>query len=260
MKTRLTAAGLHFLASALVISFCLYVIYFIWYPKPFYTIHSVFDAVKIVLSVDLVLGPFLTLLIYNTSKPRKELVRDIAIIIVIQLSALSWGMHVTYKMRPVFFVFQGDTFYPIIKQDIDLDTVNSEVPAPAIWERPKMVYIEPLKGKDAIQRLQELAKGGPIKGDMYRPELYKPLSLQEDSTYRQDVIRQAMSYSRLLKSKTWKPGVEQLVSSRGGRIEDYLFYPVENDRFSGLIAFRKADFSVAGLVNPQETSSLRGTK
>ena len=250
MKTRLAAAGLHFLASALVISICLSIIYFIWYPKPFYTIHSVFDAVKIVLAVDLVLGPFLTLVIFNTSKPRKELIRDMTIIVLVQIAALSWGMHVTYKMRPIFFVFYSDTFYPILKADINLEELNKEVSPPAIWESPKMIYIEPLRGKDAIQRLNEMAQGIGLRGEMYQPGKYRPLFLQEDSAYRQDIISQAMPYSVLLKSKTWKPGVEQLVASRGGVIEDYLFYPVENDRFNGLIAYKKSDFSCAGLVNP----------
>ncbi|GMR21001.1 MAG: hypothetical protein BMS9Abin36_1599 [Gammaproteobacteria bacterium] len=248
MKTRLAAAGLHFLASALVISLSLYVIYFIWYPKPFYIIHSVFDAVKIVLSVDLVLGPFLTLVIFNKLKPRKELIRDISIIIIIQVSALIWGMHITYKMRPVFFVFQADTFYPIIKEDIDLENLNKAVSLPAAWQSPKIIYIEPLKGKNAIQRLKDAAKGAGLKGEMYKTEKYKPLSLQEDSEYRQDIIKQAMSYSFLQNSKTWKAGVEQLVLSQGGVIEDYLFYPVENDRFRGLIAYNKTDFSIAGLI------------
>lgn len=249
MKTRLVAAGLHLLASAFVISLSLFVIYFIWYPNPFYIIHSVFDAVKIVLAVDLVLGPFLTLIIFNTQKPRKELVRDMSIILIIQISALSWGMHITHKMRPVFYVFQADTFYPIVKGDLDLENSVLAVSLPAIWQSPKTVYIEPLKGKDAIERFKEATKGGGLKGEMYQTEKYRPLSLQEDSEYRQDVIKQAMSYSILLNSKTWKPGVEALVSSRGGVIEDYLFYPVENDRFSGLVAYNKKDFSVAGLVD-----------
>ncbi|VAW80733.1 hypothetical protein MNBD_GAMMA15-136 [hydrothermal vent metagenome] len=250
MKARLAAAGLHFLASAFVISLSLYVIYFIWYPNPFYTMHSVFDAVKIVLAVDLVLGPFLTLVIFNTSKPRKELIRDISIILIIQVSALTWGMHVTYKMRPTFFVFQADTFYPIIREDIDLENLNKEVSPPAIWQSPVTIYIEPLKGMDAIQRLKEAAKGGGLTGEMYKTEKYKPLSLKTDNEYRQDIISQAMSYDFLQKSKTWKSGVEELVLSQGGVIEDYLFYPVENDRFRGLIAFKKTDFSIAGLVAP----------
>jgi len=248
LKTRLAAAGLHLLMSALVISLSLSVIYFVWYPKPFYIIHSVFDAVKIVLLVDLVLGPLLTLVVFNRQKPRKVLMRDMSIILIIQISALSWGMHVTYKMRPVYFVFQGDTFFPVVKEEINSDDSNDAVARPAIWQSPKTVYIEPLDKKIAIQRIKDFAKGKKIESELYQTEKYKPLSLQEDSEYRREVTRQAMPYSILLESKTWKTGVEQLVSSRGGVIEDYLFYPVENDRFRGLIAYNRKDYSYAGLV------------
>jgi hypothetical protein len=250
LKKRLVAASLHFLASVIVISLSLYVIYFIWYPKPFYTIHSVFEAVKIVLSVDLILGPFLMLVIYNQLKPRKELVRDILVIIIFQISALFWGLHITYKMRPIFFVFQADTFYPVTKEEVDLNDLSSNISAPGIWQTPKMIYIEPLKGKEAVQRMKGLSSGVKIQGEMYQTSKYKALSLQKDSEYQQDVIKQAMNSAFLLQSQVWKPGVEKLIATQGGEIEDYLFYPVVNDRFfRGLIAFNKDDFSVAGLVS-----------
>ena len=105
LKTRVIAAGLHFIVSFIVISIALSIIYFIWYPKPFYIIHSVFDAVKVALIVDLVLGPFLTFVVFNLSKPRLELIRDLSIIVLLQVVALSWGLHITHKMRPDFFCF-----------------------------------------------------------------------------------------------------------------------------------------------------------
>ena len=250
MKTRFIAAGLHFLASVLVISLALSVVYFIWYPEPFYIIHSVFDAVKIALIVDLVLGPFLTLVIFNISKPRSELIRDISIIVLFQLAALSWGLHITYKMRPVFLVFQGETFYTMIKEDIKLDELNENVYLPSIWQRTKPVYVEPLSAEDAVQRMDIITHGGMVEGEMYQAANYKPLSIKMDNVYMQDILNHATSYTVLLKSETWKKKIEQFLISRGGAGEDYLFYSIENPgKFTGIIIYNKDDFSFAGLMD-----------
>jgi len=250
LKTRIIAASLHFLVSILIVSLSLSVIYFIWYPNPFHSIHSVIDAVKIVVFVDLLLGPFLTFIVYNPLKSRKELISDLTIIIVIQIAALSWGLHITHKMRPLFFVFQGDTFYPILKEEINLKNLNSAVSAPAIWQSPKTIYIKRLKGDALNQRMGDILNGKKVKGEMYEANKYLPLSLDDNNEYRQDVEKNAMSYNVLLNSKTWAARVKKLILSKGGSIEDYLFYPVENDQiFRGLIAFNKKDFSFVGLVH-----------
>lgn len=250
MKTRLTAAGVHFLGSVIIISLFLSFVYFIWYPEPFYIIHSVFDAVKIALLVDLVLGPFLTMVIFNVLKPRSELIRDISIIVLFQIVALSWGLHITYKMRPVFLVFQGETFYTMIKEDIKLDELNENVSLPSIWQRTKPVYVEPLSSEEVVQRMDIIIHGGILEGEMYQAGRYKPLSMQMDNVYMQDILNHATSYTVLLESKTWKKKVEDFLKSHGGQGEDYLFYSIENPgKFTGIIIFNKKDFSFAGLVD-----------
>ena len=249
MKTRLVAAGLHFLGSALVISLSLSVIYFIWYPEPFYTIHSVFDAVKIVLVVDLVLGPFLTMVVFDLSKQRSELMRDISIIIIFQIIALGWGLHITYKMRPLFLVFQGETFYSMVKGDLKMADLNETVSSPHILQRPISVYVEPLTSEEAVKQMEVITSGGKINGEMYKVEKYKPLSMQTENEYMQDVLKHATTHTLLLESKTWKNKVEQFLKSQGGNGDDYLFYSIENPaKFSGIIIFNKKDFSFAGLM------------
>ncbi len=250
MKTRLIAAGMHLLVSALVISLALSVVYFIWYPKPFYIIHSVFDAVKIALIVDLVLGPFLILVIFNLKKPRSELIWDIFIIVLFQIAALSWGLHITYKMRPVFLVFQGETFYTMSKEDIKLDDLNENVSLPSVLQRMKPVYVEPLSSEDAVKRMDIITHGGMVEGEMYQAANYNPLSMRMDNVYMEDILNHATSYTVLLKSRTWKKKVEQFLISQGGAGEDYLFYSIENPgKFTGIIVYNKDDFSFAGLMD-----------
>lgn len=249
MKIRLASAGVHFLVSAFIISLFLSVVYFVWYPSPFDTMHSVFDAVIIVLVVDLVLGPFLTFVVFNVKKPRSELIRDLSIIFLIQISAFIWGIYITYDMRPSFLVFQGDTFYSVINKDIDSGKLKENISLPAIWQQPKLVYIEPLTGGAGVKFMENIMENGG-EGLFYDAEKYQPLLKEKGNTFLKDVINHKIEMKILLRSEVNKLAVEEFLQSHGGVIEDYLFFPVENgNEYVGIIVFNKSDFSVSGVFN-----------
>ena len=50
----------HFLLSAVIVSVILACIFFVWYPSPLFEINGATDILKILVGVDLVLGPLLT--------------------------------------------------------------------------------------------------------------------------------------------------------------------------------------------------------
>lgn len=249
MMTRLVFAGVHFIVSALIISLFLSGVYFIWYPTPFDTMHSVFDVVKIVLVVDLVLGPFLTFVVFNVNKPRAELVRDLCIVFLMQISAFVWGVYVTYDMRPGFLVFQGGTFYSVINKDIDSGKLNENISFPAVWERPRLAYIEPLKGGAGVKFMENILKNGG-EGLFYDAEKYQPLTKEKDNSFLSDVINHQLTANIVLRSEVNKLAVDKFLKSHGGVFEDYLFYPVENgNEYVGIIIFNKSDFSMVGVFD-----------
>lgn len=244
MKSRLMASGIHLLISAVVISVFMLVVYFIWYPYPYYRIHSTIDVVKITLGVDLVLGPLITLLIFNTQKPRTVLARDISVIILFQISALLWGIHVTHKMHPLFLVFQQKTFYSVIKQDIDMDRLSKNVSAPGFFQRPKMVYMEPMETKDKVRVfLGMLNKDG--RDMMFQASLYKPFS---DNNI-EDVLAQALDKSRWLNQPVQQKKIDTFLGLHGGVAEDYAFYPIVSGDYKGTLVFKRSDFSIIGLID-----------
>jgi len=60
----------------------------------------------LVLIVDVCLGPLLTLAVFDPKK--KELKRDLSIILLIQLSALFYGIYTVSVARPAYIVFAVD--------------------------------------------------------------------------------------------------------------------------------------------------------
>jgi len=73
----------------------------------------------LVCSVDVVLGPLLTFVIFDTRKPRSEIVRDLTIIAVLQLSGLCYGVHTVYLARPVVIAFEGKLFRVVSAIEIE---------------------------------------------------------------------------------------------------------------------------------------------
>src|SRR5215472_14210875 len=105
MRFRLKAFGLHLLGSVSALFLVLGSLYLGWYRWPGWYLSSVLHVVGIVVMVDLVLGPTLTLIVANPGKPRRELVRDISMIVTVQLAALLYGTVTLWGGRPLYYTF-----------------------------------------------------------------------------------------------------------------------------------------------------------
>lgn len=105
---RMKAFGAHLLVSALLAASCAGLVFLLWYPSGYAAMSGVADVFWLLLGVDVVMGPLLTLVVFNTKKPRKELVRDLAMVLVLQLGALGYGVSTVFAGRPVHLVFEYD--------------------------------------------------------------------------------------------------------------------------------------------------------
>lgn len=116
MKQRLIASLIHFGLSALVAIVFGGIVFGMWYPNQLDIATGVTAIFLLVLGVDVVLGPLLTLIVFNPLK--KELKRDLLIIVVIQLAALFYGMQSVYEGRPIYVAFNIDRFDLVQASDI----------------------------------------------------------------------------------------------------------------------------------------------
>ncbi len=110
LPARLRASAIHFGLSLVVFLILLGVIVCIWYPGALFWIDGGMTGVQILIAVDLVLGPLLTLIIYNPTKTRRHIMIDFMFIAAIQISALVWGVNTIYEQKPQAIVFDGAAF------------------------------------------------------------------------------------------------------------------------------------------------------
>jgi len=125
MHFRLKLFSLHLLSSAAVLTLILGSLYFGWYGWPGWYLTDVTQVVVVMVCVDVVLGPTLTLIIANQKKSRRELTRDIGIIVAVQLCALTYGSVSLWSGRPLYYAFSENVLQLVQAYDIDAQEANS---------------------------------------------------------------------------------------------------------------------------------------
>ena len=124
MRFRLKAFSLHLLSSATVLTLILGSLYFGWYRWPGWHLTDVKTVVLVMVCVDVVLGPTLTFIIANQKKSRRELTRDIGIIVAVQLCALTYGSVSLWNGRPLYYAF-SETVLQLV-QAYDIEAADAE--------------------------------------------------------------------------------------------------------------------------------------
>ncbi|MBC7404339.1 MAG: hypothetical protein H7252_01470 [Cytophaga sp.] len=125
MKIRLIAFSCHLVLSAIVVALVMAFVIGVWYPSPLFYAQNFSRILITLVSVDLVLGPLLTFLVYNPQKKlfkfnQKKLLKfDLAIIFLIQICALSYGIHMSYISRPVYVVYSAGKFESVGANEYD---------------------------------------------------------------------------------------------------------------------------------------------
>jgi len=90
---------------------------FVWYPPPYFRAAGADVLVLLLVGVDIVLGPLLTLVVFKSGK--RGLRFDLACIALAQAIALAYGLSVVLRSRPVFVVAAVDRFVLVSASDLD---------------------------------------------------------------------------------------------------------------------------------------------
>jgi len=159
---------IHLSLSATVVGIVCALIFFAWYPQPYFDIVGAWSVLQILIGVDLIIGPLLTLILYKPNKP--GLIFDLSIIAVIQLSALIYGTTVIYQERPYYVVFAIDRFEVLARTEIDHDAI----PHDSLREKPFIgpilaVALFPESEQERQQLLSDVLEG---KSDLERRPEY----------------------------------------------------------------------------------------
>lgn len=116
--TRFKAATTHLLISATLSALVICLLLFGWYPLPFFWALGGLMLLILIIGIDVVLGPVMTLILFNPKKSRRALALDLSLIAIVQLSALGYGLYSGYLSRLTFSVFDGKSFQLVQAGDV----------------------------------------------------------------------------------------------------------------------------------------------
>ena len=132
----------HLAISLLIALLVIGLVFFVWYPSPLATAVGVTQVFLMMLAIDVIVGPFLGLLVYKQGK--KSLKFDLSVIIGIQIAALCYGLFSIEQGRPVWVAYNIDSFELVRKNEIINDHIDQALPQyqNVPWFKPQYVAVQ----------------------------------------------------------------------------------------------------------------------
>jgi len=244
---RFGAFAIHLGISVIIFLILVYLILFHWYPDFFFASDGGWQGIRIVALVDLVLGPTLTLVVFNRTKPLTELRRDLGIIGLFQLSCLIAGTYVVYTERPIAMVYADGTFQSMTADDYQQAGVAvPEFPGFSPCWVSVVLPDDPAEQSDIRGSL--LSQGRPLKT---AEQYYTPFQPSQIDT--RTVGLSVEDINRL-----GQPIFDSFVQDHGGKLEDYTFLPFGTRYAPALIALRHRDEQLFYLELPIAQQKAEG--
>ena len=169
--TRFRAASTHLAISAVVGAVLLALFWFVWYPSPLFKAVGGYELFLMLLAIDVILGPLLTLVVFKSGK--KSLKFDLAFIGLVQAAALFFGVWTLLAGRPVYVAALGIRFDVIQASQVaqsDLDAARKSLP---LWGPEWVGFKEAADLKERERILFSGVNGGYDYGQL--PQYHAPL-------------------------------------------------------------------------------------
>lgn len=181
---RYQAFAVHLGISIAVLLGLLAIIFFVWYPYEFIKAGGL-NGLKILASVDLVLGPILTLIVFDQAK--KSLKFDLAVIGLLQISCMAAGLWLIFNERPLVQLLSHNGIEVINAADYKSSKVDfSELEIKG--SKPLWLALD-IRTEDEGQVFMDQFIGDIMSGKPYshRFEKYQEMASFGEASYQQRI-------------------------------------------------------------------------
>lgn len=221
-KDRLKASGIHFGISLVIALLAAVLVFGVWYPYPYREISGGRELFLIVVAVDVILGPLITLVVFNHTKPRRELVRDLSVVALIQLCGLAYGLWAVFVARPVHMVFEYDRFRVVHAVDVPpelLPRAPRELSALPVTG-PTLLSLRPLKdGNEKMEATMTALQGLPLSA---RPDFW-----QSYAAGKTEILRAAAPVAALkVKFEKQANEIDRVIAMTGRQPHTLVYLPL----------------------------------
>jgi hypothetical protein len=241
--SRWRASAIHLLISVGIGVAVLLSMLFVWFRPPYLQAAGGSDLFLILLGVDVVLGPMITLIIFNTEK--KHLKLDLAVIAAVQVAALVYGLNVMIQARPAYLVFVVDRFELVLASDLmpeELAKASATQFARLPIAGPKLASADVPRDPTERMRILEAALQG---ADLHTfPQHYVPY---EDRKDRARLKAQPLSSLRRLNPDKGIL-IEETVKAAGLQETDVAWLPMRAKREDMAVLLNVATGDIVSII------------
>lgn len=229
--SRWQASGIHLLISVAIAAIALLLVLKVWYPPPLFTAEGGNELLFILVAVDVVLGPLITLVIFKSGKPGLRF--DLTVIALLQTCALIYGLHVMFVARPVFITMVIDQFETVRANDLDpTDVAQAKQKAfqSLPLTGPVFVAVDLPTNFAALKELMgEAQKSGKIVPHL--PQYYVPYA-----DHREKALAQSRPIESLHKrDAAMADQIEKQITEIGRKTAEVNFLPLQTRRGWGAV-------------------------
>lgn len=225
LRVKLLAGGAHLVVSLIVAALAAMLVFGLWYPFPFGETSGGRQLFLLLILVDVVIGPLMTILVFNHTKSRRELILDLAVIGVLQLCALSYGLWSVFVARPVYLVYEYDRMRVVHAVDVD----ERQLPAASLDFRslpltgPRLIALREFENPSEKFNATFEAMSGAMLAS--RTELWSAYSTQKDA-----ILNSAKPVRELMNKIPSRIDLIDGAIKKTGRPIDQLYYLPMVDR------------------------------
>ncbi|HGO7105314.1 TPA: fimb protein [Neisseria meningitidis] len=180
----LKSAGWHLLISLSVAGLAVLLVFKVWYPYPYAELTGGLSLYQLVVAVDIVCGPLLTLILASPKKKTKARMVDFSMVGIIQLAALVYGLHSVSLARPVVEAFEQDRMTIVTAAEVVVEDLHKapEGLQSLSWFGIRRIALKEPEDADEKNKTLDLSLKG-IEPSM-RPDQWLPYSDKEAEEIR----------------------------------------------------------------------------
>jgi hypothetical protein len=237
---RLRAFFLHLLVSTTLAMLTLMLVFWVWYPDPLQKATGVTGIYLLLLIVDVILGPCLTLAVAAPEKKKHLLIMDFSIIILVQAGAFAYGLYTVAEGRPAWIVLAANRFNLVTPAELDKTHREDALPEFQIPPLTGPRWISAPMPVD-LDKKNDIIFGSFGGLEIYqRPEYFQPLE--------KDLVMIAANAQALEDLKRYNPATE--VAEKLAPYPDAdAFLPLRSELWSMTVLVRKDESRIIAVVD-----------
>ena len=232
----------HLILSLVVAVVSAGVVFGLWYPTPYRQMLNVGQIYLLVLVVDVVCGPLLTMIVASPRKSRRERWLDFSLIGAIQIAALAYGMHSVWVARPVALAFEIDRLVVVTANEVELEALPK---APQGLQRlpwAGVLQVGTRRAAGAAEMLSSVELGMAGISPAMRPDWWLPWSEARDG-----MRARAKPLAELIARRPEAASLLQAAAqSAGHAVKDLSYLPLVSSKTKDWVALLDVDLNIVG--------------